>query len=213
MTRRDGTDDTGSPDDSGTVKDGGTTGSDCSDPTAGNDPSDRGPPPNDTAPDADSPRSSADPRRIGSLAVTESDVVDALEATARGGRDIVLRVTPPFSGRMRARLHAVGVVGDGSGGGSEQATGADDDGTHAAEATPVYVPPERFVADPPTYPTVDDTEDELRASATPYTRDRHRERHRAAVEEWRQTVRARLVGSIAVPTDDGSTTVSVSYLG
>ena len=198
-------DDTGATDDTGTDSEAGSGGSDASA---------RGEPPSDhTAPDADAPRSSADPRRIGSLAVTESDVVDALEATARGGREIALRVTPPFSGRMRARLHAVGVVGDDEASGiPEQATGADDE-TRAPEATPVCVPPERFVADPPTYPTVDDTEDELRASEAPYTRDRHRERHRAAVEEWRQTVRARLVGSIAVPTDDGSTTVSVSYLG
>lgn len=205
MTRRDGTDDTGTADDTGTGSEAGTPGSDAS--TRGERP------PDHTAPDADSPRSSADPRRIGSLAVTESDVVDALEATARGGREIVLRVTPPFSGRMRARLHAVGVVGDESGGGSEQATGADDDGTHAAEATPVYVPPERFVADPPTYPTVDDTEDELRASDAAYSRERHRERHRTAVAEWRQTVRSRLVEAVTLHTDAGPTTVSVAYLG
>nr|WP_188785699.1 hypothetical protein [Halobellus salinus] len=149
---------------------------------------------------------------MGSLAVTESDVVDALEATARGNREIVLRVTPPFSGRMRARLHAVGVVGDDSGGGSEQATEADDE-TRAAEPAPVCIPPERFVADPPTYPTVDDTEDDLRASDNAYSRERHRERHRTAVAEWRQTVRAKLVAAVTLRTDAGPTTVSVAYLG
>ena len=145
--------------------------------------------------------SASDPRRIASVAVTGSDVIDALEATARGGRDIVLRITPPFSGRMRARLHDTGVA----------AVGSDEDAT--ADAAPVHLPPERLVADPPAYPTVDDTEDELRASGTPYTRERHRERHQAAVEEWRATVRERLVGEVTLHTDAGPTTVSVSYLG
>jgi hypothetical protein len=173
-------------------------------------------PPGDATPDADSPPSSADPRRIGSVAVTESDVVDALEAAARGGREIVLRVTPPFSGRMRARLHDAGVVDadDDSGMVPERGAGtADDQGREPDTAAPVHIPPERFVADPPTYPTVDDTEDELRASEAPYTRERHRERHQAAVEEWRAAVRERLLEEVTVSTAAGSTTVSVAYLG
>ena len=146
----------------------------------------------------------SDPRRIGSVAVTGSDVIDALEATARGDRKIVLRITPPFSGRMRARLHDAGAVD----------SGADADAPDPeADAAPVHLPPERLAADPPAYPTVDDTEDELRASETPYTRKRHRERHQAAVEEWRATVRERLVEETTIDTDAGPTTVSVSYLG
>jgi hypothetical protein len=158
---------------------------------------------------ADARLSASDPRRIGSVAVTGSDVIDALEATARGGREIVLRITPPFSGRMRARLHDAGAV-----------DAADDPGAAAGEsdgdatdAAPVHLPPERLVADPPAYPTVDDTEDELRASDTPYTRERHHERHQAAVEAWRATVRERLVEEVTLHTDAGPATVSVSYLG
>ncbi|UIP01262.1 hypothetical protein Hbl1158_08925 [Halobaculum sp. CBA1158] len=45
------------------------------------------------------------------LAVTTDDVIAALEARDRGRRDAVLRVTPPFSGRMRARLHVAGGEG------------------------------------------------------------------------------------------------------
>lgn len=160
---------------------------------------------------------SPDPRRIGSLSVTESDVIDALEAAARSDRDIVLRVTPPFSGRMRARIHDAGVVdADGSGHGSGEQRGGDGragDSTGATDPSPINIPPARFVADPPAYPTVDDTEDELRASATPYTTERHRERHQTAVEAWREAVRERLVESVTLEADDGRTAVSVAYLG
>jgi hypothetical protein len=206
MTQRD--DDTGTADDSGAGEAPGTAGSDSShrrpDPELL---------PDDAAPEVDLP--SSDPRQIRSLAVTESDVVDALEAAARGGREIVLRITPPFSGRMRARLHDAGVVdtADESGETHERAAGSDDGGEHVPDAAPVCVPPERFVADCPAYPTVDDTEDELRASETTYSRERHRERHRAAVAEWRQTVRERLVEAVIIHTDAGPTRVSVAYLG
>lgn len=145
----------------------------------------------------------SDPRRIDLLAVTEADVVDALEAAARSDRDIVLRVTPPFSGRMRARLHDAGAVDAGP-------SRASDD---TSDASALHVPPERFVADSPAYPTVDDTEDELRASPEPYTKERHRERHRTAIEAWRAAVRERLVESVTIPALDGDATVSVAYLG
>lgn len=150
---------------------------------------------------------STDPRRIESLAVTESDVIDSLEAAARGDREIVLRVTPPFSGRMRARLHnadAVRTTGN---------RGLDENKSDGADAAPIHIPPGRFVADPPKYPTVDDTEDTLRASETPYSRERHRKRHQVAVEAWRRAVRERLVEEVTLPTTAGPTTVSVAYLG
>ena len=171
---------------------------------------------------------SPDPRRIESLSVTESDVIDALEAAARSDRDIVLRVTPPFSGRMRARIHDASVVdadGGGHGTGEQQDRDGEDgdptgDGTERAgdsaeetDASPIHIPPARFVADPPAYPTVDDTEDELRASATLYTTERHRKRHQTAVEAWREAVRERLVESVTLDAGDGQTAVSVAYLG
>ena len=180
---------------------------------------------------------SPDPRRIESLAVTESDVIDALEATARSDRDIVLRVTPPFAARMRARIHDASIPdtnadGRGSGerrdaerragdsdaardSGEETGEGSStaDAGPPSASASPIHIPPARFVVDPPAYPTVDDTEDELRASETPYTTERHRERHQAAVDAWREAVRERLAASVTLDMGDGETTVSVAYLG
>lgn len=59
-----------------------------------------------------SPSSGSDPTAIHTLAVTTDDVLAALEASDRGRRDAVLRVTPPFSGRMRARLHVAGGEGE-----------------------------------------------------------------------------------------------------
>lgn len=202
MTRRDDNDESTAADGSPPTDDAADTdASDAREPR-------RGRPPDAAAPDADG---RTDPRRIASLAVTESDVVDALEATARGGRGIVLRVTPPFSGRMRARIHDAGAV---DADGDADTAAAEAPGPEGGDAAaPVHIPPERFVADPPPYPSVDDTEDELRASETPYTRERHRKRHQAAVEEWRSTVRDRLVGKVTLHTDAGPTTVSVSYLG
>lgn len=51
------------------------------------------------------------PSAIRILAVTTDDVVAALEAADRGRRAAVLRITPPFAGRMRARLHVEGSEG------------------------------------------------------------------------------------------------------
>lgn len=73
-----------------------------------------------------------DPSRIRQLAVTTADVLAALEARDRGRREAVLRITPPFSGRMRARLHVAGAEGayDGD-----------------ADAEPVHVEPRAFLPD------------------------------------------------------------------
>ena len=49
--------------------------------------------------------SGSDPTVIRSLAVTRSDVVNAFVYTRENPETAVLRVTPPFHGRMRARLH------------------------------------------------------------------------------------------------------------
>lgn len=149
--------------------------------------------------DADSDtgrRRESGPRRIRSLAVTRDDVVTALEANQRRDADAVLRVTPPFAGRMRARLHRAGT-----------------EGGYEGDARPIHVPPERLVRDAPPFPTVDETGDELRASEEPYTRERHRERHEIAVEAWRETVRDALVDRVTLSTADGPHEVSVSYLG
>ncbi|MFC7136931.1 hypothetical protein ACFQRB_11505 [Halobaculum litoreum] len=71
----------------------------------------------------------ADASVIRQLAVTADDAVAALEARERGRRDAVLRITPPFAGRMRARLHVAGGEGEYDG------------------AEPIHVEPRAFVAD------------------------------------------------------------------
>ena len=131
------------------------------------------------------------PTAIRAIAVTVDDVVTALEATRRSGCRTVLRITPPFSGRMRARLHRPA-------------------GDKATDA--VHVDPADLVSDPPPYPDPDETADRLRAAGE-YTTDRHHERHAAAVDEWREAVRGGIVDAVALPTADGPHRVAVKRLG
>lgn len=130
------------------------------------------------------------------LAVTTDDVLAALEANERRQAGAVLRVTPPFSGRMRARLHL--------------------DGTESEydDPAPLHVPPERFVQAVPPFPSPDETEDELRSdSGATYSPACHRERHEAAVETWREQVRRALVDETTIETPAGPQTVRVATLG
>ena len=115
---------------------------------------------------------SSDPSVIDTIAVTVEDVVAAVEMNRTTSREAVLRITPPFSGRMRARLHV------------------DQGEEYSDEPAPLHVSPERLLADnAPPVPRPADTEDELRADPdVEYTVERHRERHAAAVEEWRATL-------------------------
>lgn len=142
------------------------------------------------------PPESDDPTVIRSIAVQAEDLVAALESGRRSGRDAVLRVTPPFSGRMRARLHAGETDVD-------------------IDPAPVHVDPDTLVGDDlPPYPDPADTEDELRADpAVEYTRDRHHERHADAVEEWRASVPDHAVDTVELETETGRHTVDVTLLG
>ena len=137
---------------------------------------------------------SDDPTTVRSVAVTRDDVVRALELRERGGPRAVLRVTPPFAGRMRARLHVEGREGE------------------YDDPAPLHVAPERLVRGPPPFPTVDEAEDALRA-ASEYSLDRQRERHERAVEGWRRAVGERIVDETAVETAVGTHWVDVKTLG
>lgn len=140
--------------------------------------------------------SSDDPTDVRALAVHADDVITALEANARRDAGAVLRVTPPFAGRMRARLHLDGREAD------------------YADPEPLHIPPEAFVPDPPAFPDPDDTEDELRADPdAEYTAERHRRAHAAAVETWRAAVRERIADTATVETPAGPHEVDVSVLG
>jgi hypothetical protein len=139
---------------------------------------------------------SDDPTTVRSIAVTVDDVVTALEASQRADEPAVLRVTPPFAGRMRARLHVVGGEGE-----------------YGDGPRPLHIAPERFVRDDvPSVPLVDETEDELRRQEA-YSMDRHREFHAAAVDEWRTAVQDGLVGQITVDAGGHPHAVEVRYLG
>jgi hypothetical protein len=139
---------------------------------------------------------SSDPRRIRSIAVTAEDAVSAYEAAERSAADPVLRVTPPFAGRMRARLHMPG-----------------DDST---ETGSVHVPP-KDLFDPellPAYPEPADTEAEIRTDPDlDYSTELHHDRHVERVREWRAAARGAFVESIGIDTRDGRHRIWVKMLG
>ena len=137
---------------------------------------------------------SDDPTLVRSLAVTREDVVRALELRERGGRRGVLRVTPPFAGRMRARLHVEGTEGD------------------YGDPAPLHVDPTRLVRNPPPFPSVDAAEDHLRERGA-YSVEGQRARHARAVDGWRRTVGARVVDEADVATPAGPHRVTVAVLG
>jgi len=130
----------------------------------------------------------ADPTRIRSIAVHREDVANALEATLRTDREVVLRVTPPFSGRMRARLHAADASGTAVGGATAEPDGS------TAEPGAIHVDPRDLVEDAPTYPEVDETAEE-HPDADVETR---RRRHGEAVEAWRERVRESLTDAVTL---------------
>ena len=113
----------------------------------------------------------SDPVAVRQLAVTTDDVLAALEASDRGRRDAVLRVTPPFAGRMRARLHVAG--GEGEYDGPE----------------PIHVEPRAFLPDDfPRFPGVD--AESWRCAA----RDALQERIELSSSDGPSTVRVRYLG-------------------
>jgi hypothetical protein len=139
------------------------------------------------------PEPESDPTVVRSVAVHVEDVVAAVQAR-REGRPAVLRVTPPFSGRMRARLHV------------------EQDGEKAGEA--LHLPPDRLLgADAPGFPTAAGTEDRLRASDRPDTPEHRRELHLERIADWREAVADHVVDRLTVETAAGPHEVRVLSLG
>lgn len=140
---------------------------------------------------------SEDPTVIHSLVIHLEDLFAAFEVTRQRGRQAVLRVTPPFSGRTRARLHVP------------------QDDEYDAAPRPVHVAPERLLAEnAPEYPHPDATEDALRDDPDhEYTVERHRERHAEAVAAWRQSIPGVIRDRIRLETPDGKQQVTVTTLG
>lgn len=141
--------------------------------------------------------SSSDPTVIRSLAVTDKDVVAAVEMRTTSGRNAVLRVTPPFSGRMRARLHVE--VPDEYGDESPR---------------PLHIDPETLLApDPPSYPRPEETEDELRSdSDVEYSVERHHEYHTDRVNAWRERLPGAIRETATIQTAQGPHEVSIAVL-
>jgi len=137
---------------------------------------------------------SDDPTTVEQLVVHADDVVTALEANARRDEGAVLRVTPPFSGRMRARLHLAGREAD------------------YDEPRPIHVDPAALVTDLPPFPTPDDTAEAVRDDGD-YSVDDHHAEHADAVEAWRETVREGVAERATIETTTGSHDVAVSLLG
>lgn len=137
-----------------------------------------------------------DPTSIRTLAVTTDDVVAALEANERRDAGAVLRVTPPFSGRMRARLHLAGTERE------------------YDDPAPLHLPPEVFVDSVPAFPTADRTEDALRSHPErTYAPETHREYHERAVAAWRRAVRDHLRETTTIRTPKGPHEVDLAMLG
>lgn len=135
-----------------------------------------------------------DPRAIRSIAVTADDVVTAYEATTRGGRETVLRITPPFRGRMRARLHVP----------QEE----DDSAVHVPAADLV----DESRLDP--YPTPDETETAIREDPdVEYSTELHHDRHTEAVDRWREAAADAIVDRVAIVASDGEHAIDVKVLG
>ena len=143
--------------------------------------------------------SEVSPERIRSIAVHREDVANALEATLRSDREVVLRVTPPFSGRMRARLHSL-----------EETDGLSAETVDAEAVSPIHIDPRDLVGDTPAYPEADQTASEY-PDADVETR---REQHAKAVTVWREEIRNSVVSSVAIDGSGGTGhEVNVTVLG
>lgn len=132
---------------------------------------------------------------VHTIAITTEDVVTAYEHNRRTDVRAVLRMTPPFHGRMRARIHV-----------------ERDDDPPTGTPAPVHVPPARFVAedDVPPLPRAPDTREE--SGDEEYSVDDHYDRHVDAMDAWRDDVAAAIVDRLAFETPAGDRTVDVTVL-
>lgn len=142
----------------------------------------------------DSARSD-DPRVIHSVAVTTEDAVTALEASLQTGRNAVIRLTSPFSGRMRARLHVAGGEGE-----------------YAGSTPPIHVDPAALFASVPAYPTPDETAATLEEPGAANS-EAHREKHTERLAAWRERLREQRIQKATIETKRGTLEVDVLWLG
>ena len=144
--------------------------------------------------------SESDPTTVRSIAVTAADVVAALELNRTSSDHAVLRLTPPFSGRMRARLHV-----EHEGGPRRE---------YAQDPRPIHIDPETLAPGAPPYPRPGETADRLRTDPEEtYTVDRHHEYHASTVAQWRERVPTTVPDRVTLDTPAGPHEVAVSLLG
>ncbi|GAB3676675.1 hypothetical protein [Halopiger thermotolerans] len=142
----------------------------------------------------------SDPTRIRSLAVSPEDAVNAYAYGQENPGEAVLRVTPPFHGRMRARIHVYRVD-------DTPVTGA------------VHVSPEDVIDDDvlAAYPHLEDEFADLATDSVEELDDadaeRLRKRHAEAVEEWQERAETAVAETVTLETDDGPHRVEVKRLG
>ncbi|MWV40156.1 hypothetical protein [Natrialba sp. INN-245] len=131
-----------------------------------------------------------DPTPIRSLAVSADDVADAYAYSHENPGRAILRVIPPFHGRMRARIHVYRV----------------DD---AALTDAIHVPPEELLEDDvvAAYPSLED------ALATDSETEEVRTRHAEAVDAWRSRARESIVDAVELEIGDEPHRVDVKRLG
>lgn len=139
---------------------------------------------------------SNDPTQIRVIVVRTDDIVSALEANEQQSAGAVLRVTPPFSGRMRARLHIEGAESE------------------YADPTPIHIPPERFLEAVPPFPNPDATGDQLRDNpASEYSPETHRTLHQEEVESWRSTLQSTILERTSISLQGDEHEVRIATLG
>ncbi|MFA9416444.1 hypothetical protein [Natrinema sp. HArc-T2] len=134
-----------------------------------------------------------DPTAIRSLALSPADAADAYVYSQENPGEAVLRATPPFHGRMRARIHVYHVD--------------DTELTGAVHVSPADLIADDVVAD---YP---DLESALPEADDPDVADELRERHAEAVDEWQEQARESIVDNVTLETPDGPHRVAVKSLG
>lgn len=158
----------------------------------------------DTGPDGDrgaGREDEGDPNSIRTIAVAREDVLDAFEYTRSNPGTAVLRLTPPFHGRMRARLHVY---------------------RDAGETAAIHVPAADLLADDAVaaYPTLEDVESHLDTpndaehgdDDAPAT-ERLREALADERDSWRERARESIVDELVLETADGAHRVDVTALG
>ena len=136
----------------------------------------------------------ADPTVIEYLVVTVEDVIAALEATLGTGRETILRITPPFSARMRARIHVADTAGD------------------YEPPKPIHVDPRALVESVPSYPTAAETAAEL-DDPDDINTERHEATHTDRLTAWRETVSQSIADEATIETQAGTISVTVQSLG